>query len=98
MFSIYHCISVEKYGLFRNYIRYVLPVKLLSNDNLQRVPQNTPMSHKFYESWHSFIMFCRTTMTFNQPYQLNSISMIYNLKVPAYEFATTIKNIIEGSG
>ena len=33
-----------------------------------------------------------------QTYSLNPISMVYNLKVPAYEFAIIIKKTIEGSG
>ena len=56
------------------------------------------MSHKSYEPWHSFIPFCRTMTSFKQPYQLNPIPMVFNSKVPAYEFAITIKKTIKRSG
>ncbi len=34
----------------------------------------------------------------NQPYQLNPISMVSQLKVPAYELSNTIKKIASGPG
>ncbi len=34
----------------------------------------------------------------NQPYQLNPISMVYYIKVPAYELTIAISKTFKGSG
>jgi len=56
------------------------------------------MSHKFNEVRQSLSTFCITMKTLTQPYQLNPILMVSNIKVPAYEFTIVIKGSAEGTG
>lgn len=42
------------------------------------------MNHKLNDPWRSFISFCRTMISSNQPNQLNPISMVSQENTPAY--------------
>lgn len=56
------------------------------------------MSNKLYEFLCSLHKFCRTMKITTQPYQLNPISMVYQLKLPAYECSNTINKITKRLG